>query len=152
MNRAELLAELMRQTRVQTTWTVLLHHAVAAKADLHVTDMECVNLLQIRGPQTPGRLAEAMALTTGGAITAVIDRLVKAGLATRRRDDLDRRRILVELTGAERDISGRFRPISDAYSNLLDQYSEEDLKIVLDFIQRSNAQMPGVIQEIRSAP
>lgn len=151
MDRGELVGELMRQTRVQTTWTVLLHHAVAARADLHVTDMECVNLLQVRGPQTPGQLAEAMALTTGGGITAVIDRLVEAGLVRRRRDDVDRRRTLVELTGAEGAVAERFRPIAEAFGKLLAQYSDEDLGLLLEFISRSNAQMPGVIDMIRRA-
>src|SRR3954463_12178382 len=94
-DRVELIAELSHQARVSTMWTVLLHSAIASKSGINVTDMQCINLLQLQGPMTPGRLAEAMFLTPGGAITAVIDRLEKAGLVRRRRDEADRRRVIV---------------------------------------------------------
>src|SRR3954470_6826109 len=97
-DRAKLIAELSHQARVSTLWTVLLHNAIASRSGINVTDMQCINLLQLRGPMTPGQLADAMFLTTGGAITALIDRLEKAGMVRRRRDEEDRRRVLVEAT------------------------------------------------------
>src|SRR5215470_16181872 len=95
-DRAELVRQLGHEARVSTLWTVLLHNAIASRSGINVTDMQCINLLQLRGPMTPGQLADAMFLTTGGAITAVIDRLEKAGMVRRHRDDEDRRRVLVE--------------------------------------------------------
>ncbi len=43
---------------------------------------------------TAGRLAEVTGLTTG-AITGVVDRLEKAGLVRRERDDDDRRKVFI---------------------------------------------------------
>ncbi|HEY5854531.1 MAG TPA: MarR family transcriptional regulator [Aldersonia sp.] len=57
-------------------------------------------MLSLDGSQTPGRLAERIGITRGGAVTAMIDRLERAGFVRRRRDTGDRRRVLVELDSA----------------------------------------------------
>jgi DNA-binding MarR family transcriptional regulator len=150
-DRTELLAELHRQARVSTLWTVLLHSAVASKSGINVTDLQCVNLLQLRGPMTPGELAEAMFLTTGGAITAVIDRLENAGMVRRRRDEADRRRVIVEAAqgGPVAELSDRFQPMAELYGKLLEGYTDDQLTVILDYIARTNATSPEVIERVR---
>ena len=61
------------------------------------TDARCLDILDQQGSMSAGDLAEASRLTTG-AITAVIDRLERAGYARRVPDPSDRRRVLVEPT------------------------------------------------------
>lgn len=150
-DRAKLLADLSHQARVSTLWTVLLHSAIASRSGINVTDMQCINLLQLRGPMTPGQLADAMFLTTGGAITAVIDRLEKAGLVRRRRDDADRRRVLVEATefGPTRELSERFEPVAERYEALLRAYTDEQLEIILDYLVRTNEESPKIIEHVK---
>lgn len=151
-DRERLLAELSHQARVGTMWTVLLHHAIASRSGINVTDMQCLNLLQLRGPMTPGQLAEAMFLTTGGAITAVVDRLEKAGLVRRRRDRRDRRRVIVEPvdSGAVAEVVRRFQPVGEMYEEMLADYSDEDLERFLDFQTRANELSPKIIEEVRA--
>jgi DNA-binding MarR family transcriptional regulator len=150
-DRAKLIAELSHQARVSTSWTVLLHNAIASRSGINVTDMQCINLLQLRGPMTPGRLAEAMFLTTGGAITAVIDRLEKAGMVRRRRDEADRRRVIVEATqdAPIRELGARFQPVAEIYGELLETYSDEQLEVILDYLARTNDASPGVIERVK---
>ncbi|MDN3351931.1 MarR family transcriptional regulator [Actinomadura sp. DC4] len=150
-DRAKLIAELSHQARVSTLWTVLLHSAIASRSGINVTDMQCINLLQLRGPMTPGQLAGAMFLTTGGAITTVIDRLEKAGMVRRRRDDHDRRRVLVEATEDRpvTELGERFRPVAETYGKLLDGYSDEQLALILDYLNRTNANSPEVIEQVK---
>jgi DNA-binding MarR family transcriptional regulator len=150
-DRAKLIAELSHQARVSTAWTVLLHHAIASRSGINVTDMQCINLLQLRGPMTPGQLAEAMFLTTGGAITAVIDRLEKAGMVRRSRDDADRRRVIVEATddAPVAELSARFQPVAEIYGKLLETYSDEQLEVILDYLARTNEASPGVIERVK---
>jgi DNA-binding MarR family transcriptional regulator len=150
-DRAKLIAELSHQARVSTAWTVLLHHAIASRSGINVTDMQCINLLQLRGPMTPGQLAEAMFLTTGGAITAVIDRLEKAGMVRRRRDEADRRRVIVEATqeAPVAELSARFQPVAEIYGELLETYSDEQLEVILDYLARTNEASPGVIERVK---
>lgn len=149
--RAELIAELSHQARVSTMWTVLLHHAIASRSGINVTDMQCLNLLQLRGPMTPGRLADAMFLTTGGAITAVIDRLERAGMVRRRRDDKDRRRVIVEATadGPVADIGRRFEPVAQMYEQVLDGYGDDELRVLLRYLTRNNELSPEVIERVK---
>ena len=61
------------------------------------TDLECVSIIQRRGGVTAGELATESGLTTG-AVTGVIDRLERAGYASRAPDPADRRKVIVEVT------------------------------------------------------
>jgi DNA-binding MarR family transcriptional regulator len=94
-------------------------------------------VLEREGPVTAGRLAEATGLTTG-AITTAVDRLERAGIARRRHDQGDRRRVLVELTPSARKHAGAF------YSGHVEQserlyrrYSEQELRLLRDFVRES---------------
>jgi len=46
------------------SWTVLHNQTIADRLGLGITDLHCVNLLDLEGPMTAGRLAELMGLTT----------------------------------------------------------------------------------------
>src|SRR4051794_39564929 len=150
-DRAKLIAELSHQARVRTLWTVLLHNAIASRSGINVTDMQCINLLQLRGPMTPGQLADAMFLTTGGAITAVIDRLERAGMVRRRRDDKDRRRVIVEALeeGPITELGRRFAPVGELYEKVMSHYSDEELRLLVDYVTRTNEISPEVIEQVK---
>jgi DNA-binding MarR family transcriptional regulator len=113
--------------------------------------MQCINLLQLRGPMTPGQLADAMFLTTGGAITAVIDRLERAGMVRRRRDQEDRRRVIVETveSGPVAELGRRFQPVAEGYAKLLDGYTDEELSLLLDYLTRTNERSPEAIERVK---
>jgi DNA-binding MarR family transcriptional regulator len=84
-----------------------------------------------------GDLAEASRLTTG-AITAVIDRLERAGLARRVPDPADRRRVLVEATEKAFGLAMELmvEPMRALYLPMAEGYSEDDLRLILDFTRR----------------
>ncbi|MEU6747075.1 MarR family transcriptional regulator [Spirillospora sp. NPDC046719] len=152
-DRERMMAELQAGMQRSTMFTVLLHHATASKAGMNVTDAQCVNALTLDGPQTPGRLAELMGITTGGAITAVIDRLEKAGYVKRTRDPDDRRRVIVELVPENVARFGEyFEPIARVFRERLASYSDEQIAVLLDWISANNAAMPGVIEQVRNLP
>jgi DNA-binding MarR family transcriptional regulator len=81
-----------------------------------------------------GDLAEASRLTTG-AITAVIDRLERAGLARRVPDPTDRRRVLVELTPKAYAESRELmvEPMRALYTPMAERYSEAQLRLIIEF-------------------
>jgi hypothetical protein len=60
--------------------SVLTGHAVAARFGLHTTDLEVLDLIFLREQASAGELAQGTGLTSG-SVTALIDRLVKAGAA-----------------------------------------------------------------------
>lgn len=151
--RGELLSRLTQAIQRSTMWTVLLHNATATKAGMNVTDAQCLNLLVMDGPQTPGRLAQVMGITTGGAITAVIDRLERAGYVKRTRDPDDRRRVLVEpLMENVAKFAAYFGPIGRASAEVFDTYTDEQLEFLLRHLQVTNDQMPDVLRQIHEMP
>src|SRR5580693_9933714 len=67
---------------------VVFHDLVGRCLGVSATDRKCLDLLS-RGPVPAGELARFTGLTTG-AVTGIIDRLVKAGYAERINDPNDR--------------------------------------------------------------
>jgi DNA-binding MarR family transcriptional regulator len=78
----------------------LLDTRFAAEHDLHPTDLRAlIHLLDARRAgvaATPGWLCGRLGLNSA-SVTALVDRLAKAGLVTRTRDDHDRRRVLLSV-------------------------------------------------------
>ena len=109
--------------------------AVATALGLNRTDFRCLDILSTEGTLTAGRLAELMGLTSG-AMTSVLDRLENAGYTRRVRDTEDRRRVHVELTQAMHERAWRFyEPLMTMSTKLYGRYSEEQLQLILDFLE-----------------
>ncbi|MEU8419995.1 MarR family transcriptional regulator [Micromonospora sp. NPDC048835] len=101
MSRESLVADLYHVERASAQAAVLFHGALAARAGITVTDISCLGVLDKDGPMPAGRLARQVGLTRGGAITAMLDRLEKAGFLRRQRDAGDRRKVTIELVRGE---------------------------------------------------
>jgi DNA-binding MarR family transcriptional regulator len=118
---------------------VLLSDTVARIVGINSTDLECLDLLEMAGPTTAGRLAEHAGLTTG-AMTAVIDRLERAGFARRIRDAEDRRCVRVEaLPRNFRHIAGLYRRLAESTARLHEQYDDRQLTLVVEYLTRALA-------------
>ena len=94
--RAALLQELEEAMRRSSAQGVIFGQTVANVAGISGSDLECLDFLNLEGRVTAGRLAEVTGLTTG-AITGVVDRLEKAGLVRRERDEADRRKVFIAI-------------------------------------------------------
>jgi len=119
--------------------SVMYSQATADKAGLHSTDMECLDHLILHGPMTAGKLCELTGLSSG-TMTALIDRLERAGYARRERGTRDRRKVLV--VPVEEKINEDLTPITQplgmaVYAALLG-YSEEELRLILRFLDEAN--------------
>lgn len=95
--RAELLDQVMHESRRGGSIGTLHNRAAADLIGMNQTDWDCLDVLDWTGPISAGELAKRVGLTSG-AITGVLDRLAKSGLARRVSDPRDRRRVIVELT------------------------------------------------------
>lgn len=81
---------------------------IAGRAGISLADYLVLGVVR-RSPEgrsTPTRICEVLRRTTGG-MTLTIDRLESAGWLTRSADPTDRRRVVVELTDAGRDLAIR---------------------------------------------
>lgn len=97
-----------------------LDHYAATQLGVSRNDLRCLNLLE-HGPVAPKQIASDLSLTSG-AVTALIDRLEKAGLVVRTRDKDDRRGILVGPTAL---VFERMSPIYLSYNRALTEITTD---------------------------
>lgn len=137
-NRRKALAEqLYALGEVVSTETALFHQAAAAKYGLGITDVKTLSVLMQEGPMTAGRLAQRLSLTTG-AVTNVIDRLQRRGYVSRAPDPDDRRKVIVIVNQEALASSGNvYLSIGQAFSELFETYSSEELEFLVRFYQAS---------------
>lgn len=131
--RTALLQELEEAMRRSSAQGVLYGQTVANVAGIANSDLECMDILYLEGRVTAGRLAEVTGLTTG-AITGVVDRLEKAGLVRRERDDADRRKVFIAVVPeAIAKISQFYVPMQQAMEKVYTGYTDEELRLLLRF-------------------
>jgi DNA-binding MarR family transcriptional regulator len=135
--RERLQAELGDEVRANQRATDVVDELVCQLMGVNRTDSRCLDILDQHGSMSAGDLAAASRLTTG-AITAVIDRLERAGLARRVPDPSDRRRVLVELTpkAYETAMELMVEPLRELYDPLAARYSDDDLRLLIDFTRQ----------------
>ncbi|UBU08294.1 MarR family winged helix-turn-helix transcriptional regulator [Nonomuraea gerenzanensis] len=134
MSKRSLIDAVARAVQDLQDATDVLDERAARRLAINRTDLRCLSRLSRRGPLTASELATAAGLT-GGAMTTVIDRLEQAGLAERRRDTADRRRVLVHLTGqAERISAEIWGPVLEDAQVELGRFSLAELAVVERFL------------------
>ncbi|WP_161630296.1 MarR family winged helix-turn-helix transcriptional regulator [Mycobacterium sp. UM_CSW] len=134
----------MRETFVRTirqfiAGSILYNQQVADRVGLRLTDMQCINVLDLMGPSTPGELARCTGLTTGG-VTVMLDRLENAGYVKREPNPRDRRSVLVRLNPAKlKKVNAFYGEINEHMAGLLDDTPESELRSVIDLFSKMNA-------------
>jgi DNA-binding MarR family transcriptional regulator len=115
--------------------------AIAERAGVHPTEFEALDALDWTGPISAGELARRIGVTSG-AVTGVIDRLERDGWVRRTSDPSDRRRVVVEILPgpAERveQMSTAFQPFLDEIAEINEQFDDDQLQTVLEWLRRTN--------------
>jgi DNA-binding MarR family transcriptional regulator len=129
--------------------TTLFRNAIGSKLGVNVTDMECLALLFFRGIATPTELSRYTGLSSG-ATTAMLDRLERAKLITRRPNPADRRGTLIAVEKKSIETVGPlFASTRQAQDALVSSYSEAELTTIADFFQRFTAVWEAGRQNLR---
>jgi MarR family transcriptional regulator, organic hydroperoxide resistance regulator len=137
-NRALLHGALIRHIRQFIAGTILFNQQVADRVGLHLTDMQCINVLDLLGPTTAGKLARQTGLTTGGA-TVMLDRLEKAGFVRREPNPDDRRSVLVRINPRKLGkIQAFYGEINQRMAVLMADTPVSQLATVVAFFARMN--------------
>jgi DNA-binding MarR family transcriptional regulator len=98
-----------------------IDYEISERLGIHRNDLRALNLLE-DGPLTPRVIGESIGLTSG-SVTALIDRLEKAGLVERRSSETDRRSIEVGITQHRyAEIASLYRQCADS---LMHQFSDQ---------------------------
>lgn len=117
--------------------------AFAALHRLHHTDAEALGRVLVAQesgtPMTAGALAAELGLTTG-AITAVVDRLERAGHLSRVRHEQDRRKVLLQHSSEGRALADDFfEPVRRRSDLVMDQFSPTELEVVRRYLAATGA-------------
>src|ERR1700744_2073306 len=138
-SHAQLRETVIRCLREFIAGSIIYNQQVADHAGLRLTDMQCINVLDLMGPSTPGELARSTGLTTGG-VTVMLDRLEKAGYVKRVPNPRDRRSVLVRLNPTKlKKMQAFYGDISERVVALLDETPDRELRSVVDLFSRMNA-------------
>ena len=113
---------------------VLFHQSAAQAAGLGATDYQALNLLDLRGPLTPGALSAALGLTTG-ATTRLIDRLVAGGYAERSADPHDRRKITVTASVGRAEFESLFAGVQRDLGSYLGGLGADQLETLAGYLE-----------------
>lgn len=129
--------ELAEQTRALQTAVDAVDAAAAARLGVNRTDLACLDVLMQRGSAAPSELGTALKLTTG-SVTTLLDRLVKMGYVTRTPDPADRRKAVIQPTAeARRRLTEIYGPLAEDGRKMIDRYSEDEVKLLLDFMRHA---------------
>lgn len=136
-DRDALIHALDRAMQLMTGQSVLFSQTVAGRLRMHPSDLEALGFLLDEGPVPAGRLAEVIGLTSG-AVTRMIDRLERGGYVQRELDPKDRRRVIVRVIPERcQEAIAYFEPMRQAAHEIYTHYTDEQLVLILDVLQRS---------------
>jgi len=148
--RAALMQELEHAVRRSSALGVIFGQTVASRVGISSSDLECLDFLNLEGRVTAGRLAELTGLTTG-AITGVVDRLEKARLVRRERDDNDRRKVFIAPVPENIAKVGKFyEHMQRAMLKQWDSHSDAELRLLLRFMTQGYKTMLAATEELKA--
>jgi DNA-binding MarR family transcriptional regulator len=124
----------LRELRVQLA---LLNHQIGGRLALKDIDLDCLDVLGKDGPLTPSALARRVGLHPA-TLTGILDRLERGGWIARDRDSADRRSVSIRvLPDRNREVFHLYRGMNDAMDDVCAEYTEAELELIADFLQRS---------------
>jgi DNA-binding MarR family transcriptional regulator len=129
------MADLITESRINQNAADTMDAAVADFLGVNRTDVLCLDILARLERVPAGRLAEETRLTTG-AITAVLDRLERAGYVQRLADPSDRRRVLVETTDRFKELAEHaWWPIASGLLDAGPRFTREQIDGIREFLR-----------------
>jgi DNA-binding MarR family transcriptional regulator len=147
--RAALMQELENAMRIVSSQGAMFAKMVADRAGVSSADMDCIDFVNVEGRMTAGRLAELTGLTTG-AITGVVDRLEKAGVVRRERDESDRRKVFIVPVPDRMMQMGRpYELVKRAMGKQCEAYTEAELKFLIRYGTEAYQSMLDATTQLR---
>jgi DNA-binding MarR family transcriptional regulator len=127
--RKEIIFATRMAGRELSVYGSILYALIAERLGLTMTDLRAWDLLHLHGPVTHGKFTDMIGLT-GGAVTALVDRLEGLGAVTRQRDPNDRRKVILKAVSSVRE--GSLKHVFDAMAagseRVLNQFTNEELE------------------------
>ncbi|PZG21302.1 MarR family transcriptional regulator [Micromonospora craterilacus] len=153
--RELLVAEITAELRRYCGDAQHVGHAFAGQHGLNATDLQALIAVmdaELAGePLTPGRLGEQLDLSSG-SVTALIDRLERAGHIRRDRDTTDRRKILLHYADRGAALATDFfRPLGERTDQVMAGFRDDELEVVYRFMTAMSTSIREHRDAVRSA-
>ncbi|TDC59292.1 MarR family transcriptional regulator [Micromonospora sp. KC207] len=153
--REQLVADITNDLRRYSIDAQHIGHAFAGLHGLNGTDLHAlvavVDAEFAGAPITPGRLGEKLNLSSG-SVTALIDRLERAGHVRRDRDSSDRRKVFLRYADRGAALAMEFfRPLGNRTDAAMADFSEDELEVVRRFMTVMVAAMREHRDQVRAA-
>lgn len=124
-----------------------IDYAIAERLGVHRNDLRALNLLE-EGPLSPRIIADRVGLTSG-SVTALIDRLEKAGFVERRPSKTDRRSIEVGITPHRyAEIGMLYRQCADGLTHRFGDQTGNKLQVSAAVLSEFAAAMEQVAESL----
>lgn len=150
LRKQELVEQVGVAVRRMGAQSVIASRTIADRFGMHTTDLEVLDLIFLRGAVSAGELADATGLTSG-SVTALIDRLSRAGYVERCDDPSDRRKVLVRIRHeAIEPIKATYASMQKAMHRLWSTFESHELERIIDFITRSTELHVECCRQIQS--
>ena len=135
----------LRDLRIELA---VLNHRVGTRVELKDLDFDCLDVVARHGPISPGALAARVGVHVA-TMTGILNRLEAGGWVTRERADSDRRAVVVASTPQrQRELYAIFGGMNARMGQVCDLYTDEQLAVVADFLQRTVAAGRAASDEI----
>lgn len=132
---SDLINELNRELRAGQAVTDAFDDAVAERIGINRTDLRCLDIVARAGKIGAGDLGRASGLTSG-AVTAVLDRMERAGFCRRSKGADDRRRVFVETTAKFNSAAREaYAPVLRQAQRELKRFTVKELDAIGDFLR-----------------
>jgi DNA-binding MarR family transcriptional regulator len=148
-SKQELLTAIGDAFRINQNKADVFDDVASEILSINRTDMRAMDIVSRRGRVTAGELAKEAGLTTGG-VTAVVDRMERAGLLKRVRDPDDRRRVWLETTPLVLEKTMPiWGPMQELWESWARNLTRAQLEFLLRFLTESNELMEEQIERLR---
>lgn len=149
-DRADVIAEAILVVRAFQNAQDVFDDAAVDVLGINRSDGRCLDILDHQGPLTAGELARRADLSSA-AITALVDRMERAGYLTRVRDTVDRRRVLIAGTEQAQDkCSAIWGPIEKESTTFLGGFTDKELQLVMRFMNGARELLLGNLDRIKA--
>lgn len=150
VDRQGLLWRALGELRSLSATIELFTQATADRMGVNTTDVQCLNIIHELGTPTAGEVAAKTGLTSG-SVTAVLDRLERAGYVARLHDPADRRRVRVRPTPKAGALAAQvFLPMLAAVGESYAAYSDDELRLLVAFLAATSQALTEQTGKLRA--
>jgi DNA-binding MarR family transcriptional regulator len=143
-------ARLINAIRANQTADDMFDESVVDFLGVSRSDGRCLDIVDRLGRVTAGRLAAESGLTTG-SVTALVDRLERAGYLTRTRDTEDRRKVWIEVTARSKELNAYlFGHLRAVMAPLFERFTVDQISAIVEFLEIGtyiNRQRAALLQD-----